>query len=251
MLKTFFIFLFFISNIYADKITLVADEWCPYNCKPENKNQGFLIDIATTIFEKEGHTIVYAPNIDWEDAIKRTRLGEFSAIIGTDKEEAPDFIFPENSQAQSANAFFVKKESKWQYTDIDSLQNVRLGIINGYSYGNRIDDYIKKNMHNSNKVQAISGNRAIYHNAKKLLFNSIDVMVEDPYVLDYYFHFNKEIMPFKKVAVIDFSDIYIAFSPKNPNSKKYAKILSDGMLEIKRSGELQKILDKYSIKSKK
>jgi len=76
-------------------------------------------------------------------------------------------------------------------------------------------------------------------------------MVEDPYVLDYYFHFNKEIMPFKKVAVIDFSDIYIAFSPKNPNSKKYAKILSDGMLEIKRSGELQKILDKYSIKSKK
>jgi len=40
---------------------------------------------------------------------------------------------------------------------------------------------------------------------------------------------------------------YIAFSPKLQTSKKYAKILSKGMVEIKESGQLDEIIKKYKL----
>lgn len=47
------------SVAYADVITLVADEWCPYNCTPDTDHPGFMIEIAQYAFEHAGHTIVY------------------------------------------------------------------------------------------------------------------------------------------------------------------------------------------------
>lgn len=43
-------------------------------------------------------------------------------------------------------------------------------------------------------------------------------------------------------------DVYMAFSPKGNNSKKYAAILSKGMIEIRENGTLKEILAKYGLK---
>lgn len=34
-------------------ITLVADEWCPYNCVPNSEKPGYAIEIAQEIFNKK------------------------------------------------------------------------------------------------------------------------------------------------------------------------------------------------------
>jgi polar amino acid transport system substrate-binding protein len=39
----------------------------------------------------------------------------------------------------------------------------------------------------------------------------------------------------------------MAFSPKNPKSKEYAKLLSAGIEQMRLSGELSKILAKYQL----
>ncbi|QTA83556.1 Uncharacterized protein dnl_59690 [Desulfonema limicola] len=44
------------------------------------------------------------------------------------------------------------------------------------------------------------------------------------------------------------SFIYIAFSPVNPESSKYARILSQGIIELREKGRLQQILGKYHLK---
>lgn len=41
--------------------------------------------------------------------------------------------------------------------------------------------------------------------------------------------------------------IYIAFSPAKPKSQKYAQMLSSGIKEMRASGKLQEILDKYYV----
>jgi polar amino acid transport system substrate-binding protein len=41
--------------------------------------------------------------------------------------------------------------------------------------------------------------------------------------------------------------IYIAFSPNKSTSVRYAKMLSEGIVAMRKSGELQKILDKYGL----
>ncbi|MDF1877156.1 transporter substrate-binding domain-containing protein [Sulfurimonas sp. SAG-AH-194-L11] len=237
----------FCTVAFGDIITIVGDEWCPYNCKVTDKNQGYLVDIARVIFEKNGHTVKYTVSSSWNQAILDTKNNKYNAIIGAYKSDAKDFIFPSLSQGVSANAFFTKKKTQWKYTGVNSLHDITIGAIKSYSYGAVLDKYIQENKNNHNRVQLISGNRAIYHNAKKLLYDTIDVMIEDPYVLKYYFKEKNSHVPFKTVGTIDIDNIYIAFSPNNPHSKKYARILSQGINDLRKNGELNKILSKYGL----
>jgi len=47
--------------------------------------------------------------------------------------------------------------------------------------------------------------------------------------------------------VVKPSKLFIAFSPKNPKSQEYAKLLSEGTAALRASGELRKILAKYGL----
>ena len=237
-----------ITFLQAETITITGDEWCPYNCKESDINQGFMVDIARSIFEKNGDALVYHVSSSWESAIKQTRENKSNAIIAAIPDEAKDFIFPQNSQGISTDSFFVRKGETWRYHGIKSLKEVTIGVMKGYSYTPEIDEYIQQNKNNSKLVQVISGNRAIYQNAKKILYKTIDVIIEDPYVLNYYFSLKKSTIPFNIVGNTGISNIYIAFSPNNINSKKYAQILSKGMINLRKSGELEKILNKYGLK---
>ncbi|TPH15548.1 hypothetical protein [Litorilituus lipolyticus] len=40
---------------------------------------------------------------------------------------------------------------------------------------------------------------------------------------------------------------YIAFSPANKNSQRYRKILSEGIIKLRKSGELHQIISRYNI----
>ena len=251
MLKKLLYFFIISNSLYADVITITGDEWCPYNCKKSDINQGFMVDIARSIFQKHGDTLIYHVASSWENAVEETRQNKYNAIIGTIPDEAKDFIFPSEPQSVSTDSFFVSKESKWKYEGVKSLTEVTIGVIKGYSYTPKIDAYIQKNKYSPKHVQVISGNRAVYQNAKKLLYKTIDVLIEDPYVLNYYFSLEKSKIPFKIVGNTGVSNIYIAFSPNNINSQKYSEILSEGMIKLRESGELEQILSKYGLQNGK
>jgi polar amino acid transport system substrate-binding protein len=231
-------------------ITLVADQWCPYNCVPDSEKPGYAIEIAKEIFNKNNIKIVYS-NLPWDRAIEESRKGTYNGIVGANKLEASDFIFPEEKIGYSVNMFYVKEESTWQFDGIASLEKVSLGVIDGYSYNEGLDAYIEKNKTNSSKIQVIDGETGLVQNFKKLDMGRIDVFVENQAVGANYINENR-IVGLKSAGQItdvnkenDF--IYIAFSPSNPNSQKYSQMLSDGIKEMRASGKLQEILDKYYV----
>ncbi len=113
---------------FADEITIVADPWCPFTCQQDASRPGFMIEIASNVFSKAGHTVKFM-NIDWDKALEETRKGSYNAVAGAYKEDAPDFIFPIQSQGVAGNVFFVKKGSIWRYTGAESLQKVKVGVI--------------------------------------------------------------------------------------------------------------------------
>ncbi len=244
-----FVILFFslISlNAHADRITIVSDEWCPINCKPGSEKPGFMVEFAQQIFIKAGHQLEYIQE-PWERAVAESRKGEHTGIIGAYQGDAPDFIFPENEQAMIGNSFFVGKDKPWIYTGIDSLSKVNLGIIRGYDYGKEINDYIQANK-DTLKVQANGGEDALEKNIKKLLAGRIDAIIENNYVFSFKINQMGVADKFKLAGVAIKPDkAYIAFSPANPKSKEYAEILSKGMEELRKSGELAAIMKKYGL----
>jgi len=248
MFKFFFLFFIYAQISFSDTITLVADEWCPHNCAEDSKDPGYMIEVAKKIFNKAGHTLVYITGCSWEVAIEKSRNGKYNGIVGAAKGDAPDFIYPKNEIGISQMAFLIHSINAWKYTGIDSLSQVKLGAITSYSYNDEIDTYIQQYKDNPAKVQLVSGNLALYYNMQKLTRGMITTLIDDTAVINYYFKSRNLKNPFKFVNVDAETKSYIAFSPYYLKSQEYATILSDGIDQLRQSGELNTIMKKYGLR---
>jgi polar amino acid transport system substrate-binding protein len=250
-------FLLFAGNSYAqdnsekEVVSIVADVWCPYNCDPKSDKPGFMIEIAKQVFEPKGIKVEYKA-MPWERAIEETRKGSYTAIVGAAKNDAPDFLFPSEALGNSTNAFYVKADSSWKFEDISSLNKIALGVIEGYTYESSLDEYIESNKGNPSKIQSISGDTAIDQNFKKLLKGRIGAYLENINVAQKHISDNSLWGKFKMAGQMVTEDVeeqhlFIAFSPVNERSQDYARMLSEGVQELRKSGKLKDILNRYNV----
>ena len=235
------------ASAHADEITIRADIWYPHNGDPKSDSPGYMIDIAKEVFTAKGMTINYDA-MPWERALAQTREGKVNCVVGAASSDAPDFIFPTESQGHNQNYFYVKKGHPWRYTALASLETIKLGVIDGYSYDDAIDKYIQDNK-NTARIQSIGGATPLEQNVKKLLAGRIDALVESGPVLQ------------SKLAQMRLEDqvetagvagapaeLFIACSPRQPKSAELTRSLSEGMIQLRSSGKLQAILAKYGLK---
>jgi polar amino acid transport system substrate-binding protein len=239
------------TKALADTISIVADPWMPFtgDGKPQ---KGLLIDIAEAVFEAKGHKIDYKV-VPWDRALENTKSGKYNGAAGAYKTDAPDFIFPESELSRGDSRFFVAKSDPWKFSGTASLEGKKLGAISGYTYSDVINEYIKKNQ-GSGKVSLVSGDKTPTQRLVSMLLSNpqrVNVVVEDVSVIRY--ALKKLGLP--PESLLEAGDdgkpdegIFIAFSPKNPKSKEYAKILSEGMTELRKSGKLKILLEKYGLK---
>jgi len=235
-----------VTPLHAATITIVADEWCPYNCTPGSDKPGYMIEIAQKVLGEAGHTIDYK-NMPWSRAIEEARKGKFDAIVGAAEGDAPDFTFPKSSMGTSSNVFLINKGDAWRYKDMASLEAISLGTIRDYSYGDELDAYITANEKDAKRVQIASGDTALDTNVKKLKAGRIGAMVEDRNVVEYFLSDSGQQGDFEIGGDLGEDALFIAFSPASPNGAEYAKLLGEGVDKMRASGELATLLKKYGL----
>ena len=223
-----------------------GDIWCPYTCDTSVSHQrGYVVDMAEEIFAK--HNIKFTFNIvPWTRVLVRSEKGEIDAMVAGYKEGREDkYIFPKEDFGKSVNKFYVLKSSNWFYHSPKSLNNIIIGTILGYVYGGEISTIDK----NAKKVIPAGGESGIERNINKLIKNEIDVTIEESNVTAYVIKQMKMNAYIKEAGSIGKkSGVYIGFPKVLPNSEKYAKILSDGLIQLKKTGRYQKILKNYDLK---
>ena len=255
-MKKIFSILFLINSVLAvsvlsftasaDTISIRSDNWCPYACDTSSPLPGYMVEATRAIFAKHGHRIDFKTS-DWIDSIKDTRANKVTALIGCSRADAPDFIFPERPLGQMINHYFVKKNSNWSYNGRQSLNGKRIGVIANYTYGDAVDNLVKTK-HKS--LIIFSGVDPLGQILKKMDEGQLDAFVESPIVLSFHLGNHKQATDkFKAVSpnLANDPDLYIAFSPNNPKSAQYAEIISKGIDEMRRSGELERILQRYNL----
>lgn len=229
----------------AEELVIVADPWCPYVCEPKSDKPGFMVEIARTIFGKAGHTIHYK-NEPWARVIKNTTNGKINGAFGAFKSDAVGHIFSDEELGMSTMPFFVKTGTAWKYSGLDSLTNVTLGVIRGYSYRDEIDAYVKKHRKNSKRVQVSNTLDSLI---KKVMVGRIDTFPDDRMVVGWYLKQNNLSGKLQEAGLaVEAEELYIAFSPKLQSSKEYADILSKGIEAIRNNGELSRIMSRYGLK---
>lgn len=230
----------------ADVITLRADEWCPYNCAEDSDKPGYGVEVAKEVFSKAGHTLEYK-TMAWARALEECRKGTISAVIGAAKKDAPDLVFPNEVMAVADNSFIVKKGNAWKYAGPASLEKIKLGAIQGYSYDGEVGDYVTANAKNAARVDMVGGDNALEMNLKKLVAGRVDATVDARPVLAYKLMKLNLLDKVDFVGSVDPSQTFVAFAPGNPKSKEYAAILDKGIAEMRASGRLKQILDRYGV----
>jgi len=128
------------------------------------------------------------------------------------------------------------------------LKEITLGVIKSYSYTESIDQYIQKYKDDDRYIRFISGDSVLQHNFARLGKGHIDALIEDKYVINYHPMQNNFKNPFKVISIDIPAKVFIVFAPNCSKSKAYAKILSEGILRLRKSGRLKQILSKYGLK---
>ena len=236
----------------TETITIIADEWCPYNCQPESARPGMGIEIAEKIFGSAGIEVEYKL-YPWTEALQRVREGKDSAVIGAFRTDAPDFIFPAIPFSFSRQCFYTRQDSEWQFKNVSSLTGVVLGVIDGYSYGNLVDAYIR-NHRDSGRVyisrSTTGGTAGLADLISRMKEGRIDVLIEDRNVLSYDLIEDRPELMLRDAGCFPSSSVYIAFSPATPDkSLRYIRLLDRGMRRMFHDGVIQKITSKYTVTS--
>lgn len=244
------ILLCFVATItQANEIIKIGSPCYPPFSDKDLKLPGYMVEVVKKIFEAEGFIIEHTI-FPKRRSLMMVKNGRLDATLGASVEDAPNFIFPKETLGSIRYTFYVKKGNKWRFVGINSLKNIRLGGSRENTYNYDIDKYFKENKGNRRRIDLVIGYGSEQRNLKKLIHNRVGVLISNSSVMPW------EIQQYGKEAncVIERGTIgnekkkYIAFSPVKKTSIKYAKIFSKGIQKLRNSGELKKILDKYSQK---
>lgn len=253
-----------------NKVVIVKESWYPYVGK-EDGEKGATIEIAEKAFEKFGVEVEFR-NMNWERAINEVANGNANAIVADIWEVVDKFITSEQYEelvqayidegeyedmfikhlnkiigkepvGNTEISFIVKKGNEFEYNSVEDIKDMKFGAIANYDYDYGVTEYVAEggpniviaenevnliNMLESDRVEVISENIHVFNARLK----EMGLSPED---------FSEIIIP-ESMALL-----YLCFSPMLESSPKYIEMLDKGIRELRESGELKEILDKYGL----
>jgi polar amino acid transport system substrate-binding protein len=238
-------------DAHADKspLVMVGDNWCPYNCAPDAAQQGYIVDILNRVLSQQ-YTLTYRI-LPWTRAIVEVEDGTAQILIATPattKQKAIASV----PFGIDRSCFFVRRGNPWRYSGLSDLKEVRLGVIQDYSYDDDgpldtvIAGYRKRG---DSRLEIASGDDALKHNFKKLQLGRMDVVIENENVARYM------IQELRQTESIDFAGCanhhvattHVAVSSSRRDAVQILAKINNGLAELRRTGELKKILQPYGM----
>ncbi len=229
-------------------IKMASDEWLPY--VGTKAVRGYMIEVADAIFAEKGIKVAIS-ELPWPRVLLEVKKGNLDAAPGMQLHQAPDFIaHNEALGVDEAAIFTLASKPLKEYKDPTSLAGKKLGLIKDYTYEAKLDEYIKLNVNNSKLIHQVHGESPYETLVPLLRAGRIDAVVANPSV----FYYQLKVLGINQdefhISRIEGSanKVYIGFSPANPRSKEFAATLNEGIIRLRKSGELAKILAKYGLK---
>ncbi|WP_432737144.1 substrate-binding periplasmic protein [Maridesulfovibrio sp. FT414] len=216
------------------QLKLVTDSFPPYYYQVDGKTDGIMFRLIALAFKEMKMTFSFE-HVPWQRALIMAETGKSDAIPGIAKtpERESALFFPEEPLLVAYIVLFYKIENKFDYKDITSLNNKRVGVIRGYSYGPDFDHF---------KGCIKEPGESLLQNFNKLAAGRLDLVIayKDPglYTLNKEnirsnFHFSAN--PVHKVP------LYLAFSRK-PGHKKMAISFNKALMNVKEKDSCKKVI---------
>ena len=255
--------LFLTSTSYGKSVVFSSDYFCPYVCDPtkEDGKTGYTVEILKEIFESTGYDFQFKI-LPWQRAlIEFNNQGDgIDSVIGVTKEHDVSkslTLFPEIAIGHYDHRFYTQKGSTllkgWRYKNIESVRNLTLGTVAGWSYCNK--EFTKYTSDkNSKNISALRGKNIVSRNFMKLVLGRNDLWVVNISTVEYFLNKERKKKKNKVNRIVTAGNLpctgFIKAYPifyQNDRGRELSNIYYDGMKKIRKSGSLNEILKSYGI----
>lgn len=224
----------------AKIVTGICDPW-PVLMDPQAKDQGLVIEVAREALSLGGMSL-RVDFVPWTRAMAMIKQKRADILVGAWYTNARNkYLLYSEPLFSSAVKFIKRKQSNFQYSNIQSLKGLRVGTIDSYQYG---DEFLNKK-----GIERIPSDNLLV-NIQNLIAGRIDLVLDDQFVLRH--TLNKHVHEWQKS--IQFVDqpltekrIYLATNRSNPDYKIIIDAFNSGLKKMKKSGRYQEIIDSYSL----
>lgn len=229
-----FISVAFSSVAFSTEITVVTEQYPPYEYIENNKWSGHDIEIVKEASRRLGIKPVFK-ELPWKRCLKNVEEGKSEAIISLIKTpERSDYLFfPSANISYEKNVIFGHKKIK--INGLDDFKGKLIGIQSGYSYGKEFDNH-----KNIKKDPSFSQTMLL----KKFDADRTNYIIGNEAVL-IYLNRKAQLKPIKQVYTVSEDPMYIAFSKKHPEGKELSEKYNKALNDMKKEGIIEQIIKKY------
>jgi len=220
----------------GQKIILGYVDFPPYEFNHQGKPDGILVSIVEMLFEKFNIPLElkYLP---FKRAYESAKKGNIDGLFNFYKTKHRQNYF-DYSEAVIKNplVFFVRKDSNITFNTLNDLKGLKIGVINGYTYGEEFDE--------SQLFIIDKGSNSHKSNFKKLLFGIIDTYPCDKLVGINVALENKYMSEFKILPnPLKIMNGHIGFT--KGQHQKVIKKINAIIVEMHQKGEIDTIINQY------
>ncbi|MCJ8273587.1 MAG: transporter substrate-binding domain-containing protein [Psychrosphaera sp.] len=233
-------------------MNFIWNAYCPFTCEKDKTGQtGYAMELVRAVFDNSKYQIEYTYALSWNRAMSQVENGEKDAIVFSFHGPESDhlYVIPKQSLAwENQTSFAVKKTSKWQFRDANSLKTLQyIGVYKGTVW---IDKAIAKfEQDNTSKFVYLHGDDIVKRAFDMLRRGRLDAWEDSQTLLNYHIYSHGiEDLRIETLIKPYSSTGDLLFSGKNPKSKEYAAFFSAGIKQLRKSGKLKIILEKYGLK---
>lgn len=243
MIATFAV-LFGLSPLsHAGTVEIIAeDDWHPYSGQTKDGVAGIAVDIVREAFRAEGFDVKFV-SMNYDRAMLLVKDGK--AIGGFDtprtKEVEETYYWHDKPMFLGESLFFATADYTGKINGVKDLKGKTLGLTQGYGYGDAIDTDATIHKEYSKSDEVI---------IKKLIAKRVDYIVLYNKVADYLISKLNIHGQIKPVGASETAPLYVAFSKKHPEGKRYRDIFSKGFDKINANGTYKKIFSEWDAKFK-
>jgi len=224
------------------------DPWEPYQYQtPDKKVAGLDIELLTAVIKNAGCEVSYYRQ-GWAKLLKMLKDGQVDVLAGATKTASREkFAYFSDAYRNEEFYLYVEKDrlDKLKDSSFDQLmeEKFRIGVIQGYLYGDQVSKFQDDVRYQGLFVDASMSEI----NVSLLLDGEIDGFIEDKFVGSSIIRRkNLKNMIAEHPLRFENKGVHMMVSRSSVGEQLF-KRLNKSLLELKDNGEIQKILDRYQL----
>ncbi|MEN9865745.1 MAG: hypothetical protein RL748_1335 [Pseudomonadota bacterium] len=234
------ILLFLLFAGSAQALTLIGeDDWYPYSAVKDGKLRGFAVDLIRAAYAAVDMPVTFK-SAPYARCLKLVQAGLEVGCFDSLKDEklTRDFLFHQEPIFRAEIGIFALSGVAQTQLKPVHLKGKRVGVTHGYTYTDEVDQdaSIRREVAPSDLL-----------NLRKLLMKRSDYALVYTRVVDYLVtRYPEEFKgKIRQVGMVSQDNLYVSFSKVHPDAARYAALLDQGLLKIRRNGQYAKIEEQW------